>query len=288
MNDDSRQEDPSRIELFEALGHPVRVSIMEALKVSPLGFTDLKRRVGIESSGHLAFHLNRLGGLVRIDDAGSYCLTDDGSEALRLLNSLRAAKWQTYHAPTNIREWWNGNRKVIYGVIVVLAFISLSIFAYNSYSDYQSQRGAQKYAFYSAVATSHSQLTLCLSSIEKNDSATSIQALGAASALMDTLLLHYTSISQDFSDFLYATWSDRTYIAAVLGDIADRIRNGTCTSDDKHFISGCANATWYLENSLFPLGSPSLFEEFRIANLTANIDNFHALYAEGKALRGYG
>lgn len=45
--------DSSRAELFEALGHPVRMKILEFLGKAPLGFSELKKKVGIESSGHL-------------------------------------------------------------------------------------------------------------------------------------------------------------------------------------------------------------------------------------------
>ena len=58
----------TRAELFEALGHPMRVSILEALESKPLGFAEIKKTVGVESSGHLQFHLRKLAGLV--EDAG--------------------------------------------------------------------------------------------------------------------------------------------------------------------------------------------------------------------------
>lgn len=52
--------DSSRAELFEALGHPTRVKILKALGERPMGFAELKREVGIESGGHLQFHLGKL------------------------------------------------------------------------------------------------------------------------------------------------------------------------------------------------------------------------------------
>jgi DNA-binding HxlR family transcriptional regulator len=81
--------DSSRAELFEALGHPTRVKILRALETKPMGFAELKREVGIESSGHLQFHLGKLAGLVTTNAEGSYTLTDEGKEAIRVLKSAR-------------------------------------------------------------------------------------------------------------------------------------------------------------------------------------------------------
>jgi DNA-binding transcriptional ArsR family regulator len=71
-------------ELFEALGHPTRIRILQALNEIPLSFSELKREIGIDSSGHLTFHLSKLAGLVKTNTEGKYCLTDSGREALRV------------------------------------------------------------------------------------------------------------------------------------------------------------------------------------------------------------
>jgi hypothetical protein len=46
-----------------------------------MGFSEIKKAVGIESSGHLQFHLSKLFVLIRVDDQGNYSLTDDGRGA---------------------------------------------------------------------------------------------------------------------------------------------------------------------------------------------------------------
>ena len=73
-----------RAELFEALGHPTRIKILEQLANSPLSFSDLKKALNIESSGQLQFHLGKLQGLIKTAD-GNYSLTDEGKEALRIM-----------------------------------------------------------------------------------------------------------------------------------------------------------------------------------------------------------
>lgn len=85
MSQDSFNE--TRAELFEALGHPMRISILAALESRPMGFAEIKKSVGIESSGHLQFHLRKLGGLVQDARNGDYALTDGGRDALRVFRT---------------------------------------------------------------------------------------------------------------------------------------------------------------------------------------------------------
>jgi len=77
--------DTLRSKLFETLGHAVRMRILQCLGEERLNFSELKRRVGIESSGHIQFHLEKLNGLIKVTPEGKYALTDEGKEALRLL-----------------------------------------------------------------------------------------------------------------------------------------------------------------------------------------------------------
>ena len=79
---EDEQEDQRRAEIFDALGHPTRINIIKALSKETLGFADLKKKVGIDSSGHLQHHLNKLNGLIKTDEQGKYCLSDQGRDAL--------------------------------------------------------------------------------------------------------------------------------------------------------------------------------------------------------------
>lgn len=122
--------DSSRAELFEALGHPIRVKIIESLSKTPLSFSELKKRIGVESSGHLQFHLNKLNGLVETTSEGSYKLTDDGREALRIMGTMKET------AETDIgHDSKNGILKfsIAYSLIVfiVLIFLSLYLLSYQ-------------------------------------------------------------------------------------------------------------------------------------------------------------
>jgi DNA-binding transcriptional ArsR family regulator len=76
------EEDRQRAEIFDALGHPTRLAILKALSEGSMGFAELKKKSNIDSSGHLQHHLNKLNGLIKTDEYGKYCLSDQGNDAL--------------------------------------------------------------------------------------------------------------------------------------------------------------------------------------------------------------
>ncbi|MDG6941232.1 MAG: winged helix-turn-helix transcriptional regulator, partial [Nitrososphaerota archaeon] len=128
MAERESQFDASRAELFEALGHPARVQILRALERKPLGFAELKREVGIESSGHLQFHLRKLTGLVGTTSDGVYALTDEGREAIRVLNTTTTGSGQiAAKARTSLRrtDWTRPLLAVLLIGLVVLAGVAV-------------------------------------------------------------------------------------------------------------------------------------------------------------------
>jgi DNA-binding transcriptional ArsR family regulator len=84
---ESREFDSEKAEFFEALGHPTRIKLLEALAEGPHSFSELKKRLDIESSGNLSFHLGKLETLVKTNADGNYVLTDDGKEAVRVIEA---------------------------------------------------------------------------------------------------------------------------------------------------------------------------------------------------------
>ena len=75
-------------ELFEAISHPVRIKILKVLEKQPASFAFLKRRLDIESSGNLDYHLKKLAQLVAAREDGLYGLTDAGKEALLSIETI--------------------------------------------------------------------------------------------------------------------------------------------------------------------------------------------------------
>ena len=82
----------SKAEVFEALGHPTRIRILTDLSEKPLAFSELKRATGLQSNGLLTFHLGKLNDMVKLNSEGAYALTDDGREALRLIQTVHETK----------------------------------------------------------------------------------------------------------------------------------------------------------------------------------------------------
>jgi DNA-binding transcriptional ArsR family regulator len=69
--------------IFEALSHPTRVRILELVAEKELAFSALKRELGLESSGQLQHHLQKLSGLIITQkESGCYGLTSTGRRAL--------------------------------------------------------------------------------------------------------------------------------------------------------------------------------------------------------------
>ena len=62
---------------LRALSHPKRVAMVEELARGGLGFSELMRRIGIEDSSLMLFHVNKLKGIVERQN-GTYSLTKKG------------------------------------------------------------------------------------------------------------------------------------------------------------------------------------------------------------------
>jgi DNA-binding transcriptional ArsR family regulator len=84
-----KNEDSLKAALFDAISHPTRIRILRILSETPLGFADLKHRLGISSSGNLAHHLEKLATLIEYDEDGNYALSDGGHEAFLAIQAAR-------------------------------------------------------------------------------------------------------------------------------------------------------------------------------------------------------
>ena len=81
-------------EAFEAIAHPLRIKILKLLAERPMGFSELKRELGIKSSGKLDFHLKKLEGLITLNSSGKYTLTKEGYAALQAITTIKKYGWQ--------------------------------------------------------------------------------------------------------------------------------------------------------------------------------------------------
>jgi DNA-binding transcriptional ArsR family regulator len=131
MSDNSDDSfNASRAEVFEALGHPTRIRLLQCLSEKPLAFSELKRAAGIEGNGLLSFHLGKLGGLVKLNPEGAYTLTDEGREALRI---VEASKGESHGGSIQLPSVRPQHLKTILAALVVVLIIlaAASAIEYN-------------------------------------------------------------------------------------------------------------------------------------------------------------
>jgi len=82
-------EAPKNGEIFQALAHKVRRAIIRSLaERGERSFTELMEDAGLEDSSVMAFHMKKLGPLVRRNERGYYELTDLGWKAYKVLREL--------------------------------------------------------------------------------------------------------------------------------------------------------------------------------------------------------
>jgi DNA-binding HxlR family transcriptional regulator len=132
------ESDRQRAEVFDALGHPTRIVILKALQGDALGFAELKKKTGIDSSGHLQHHLNKLDGLIKTDDYGKYCLSDQGKDALLTVQTV-----ENTQVKPNPEKAHKNKRLTLKSVAVLLAvlLISSSAVALYEYSQTTALQG---------------------------------------------------------------------------------------------------------------------------------------------------
>jgi len=142
------EADRQRAEVFDALGHPTRIVILKALSEGAMGFAELKKRIGIESSGHLQHHLSKLDGLIKTDEQGKYCLSEQGKDALLSVQTVEEMAASGEKAGGFCINGWSG-KKVLKAAVALLAIMlvtssSLAILEYTQISQLQSEVNALK------------------------------------------------------------------------------------------------------------------------------------------------
>lgn len=119
-------QEAERAEIFDALGHPTRIFILKLLSHEALSFADLKRKMNIDSSGHLQHHLTKLNGLIKTDEHGNYRLSDTGNDALFAMQTVENA------SDKRRRKGLPRIRTLLNALIVALAVSSIILALYLS------------------------------------------------------------------------------------------------------------------------------------------------------------
>ena len=140
MEDTNRiEQDKQRAEVFDALGHPTRILILKVLSEGLLGFAELKKKTAIESSGHLQHHLTKLNGLIKIDEYGKYCLSDEGKDALLTVQTVENAT-----PKKKVKEQEYGHFRV--GLKPVALLLTVLLIASSAVAIYEYNQAAENRA----------------------------------------------------------------------------------------------------------------------------------------------
>jgi len=132
MEDERQAEkDRQRAEIFDALGHPTRILILKVLSEGSLGFADLKKKTAIESSGHLQHHLTKLNGLIKTDEYGKYCLSDEGKDALLTVQTVENTSPKSNKKERVYKGHFRVGLKPVAFLLMALLIISTAIAVYE-------------------------------------------------------------------------------------------------------------------------------------------------------------
>jgi len=89
-SDKDEKDSMSEASLFESIAHESRINALFILQNGPLGFSELKKKLSLTSSGNLQHHINKLGTLIEQNNDGQYTLTDNGREAVLAIQAIRS------------------------------------------------------------------------------------------------------------------------------------------------------------------------------------------------------
>lgn len=247
----------ARAELFEALGHPVRIRILQTLEREPMGFADLKKAVGIESSGHLSFHLGKLGGLLKVGQDGRYLLTDEGREALRVISVTR----NEGEGSIKVGTPRTGARNIAIVVLVVgmLLMASFSIFQQQQIGALNRSVASQQIGTVVINGTRYSYLDIPMQSI---NFPTSIRFNGVtfnltAPPLSGTFSAVVVSSAQQGGTFLQANQTGQPVTVRIFSlgtNVQVRFADGT--QESYSIANGVKNQTGVVYFSLQPALNP--------------------------------
>ena len=138
------EEDRRRAEVFDALSHPTRILILKALNEGPLGFADLKKKTGIESSGNLQHHLSKLNELVRNDQYGKYTLSDQGRDALHSVETVEQTVDSDLRQSNRTRNWKNHTTKKPVVITLAILLVVSSVVALFEYGQIGTPKHNQR------------------------------------------------------------------------------------------------------------------------------------------------
>jgi DNA-binding HxlR family transcriptional regulator len=114
--------------LFDSIAHETRIKALFLLQNEPLGFSELKRKLSLTSSGNLQHHINKLGALIDLNADGQYSLTDSGKEAILAIQAIRSIQDRL---KINVRATIFFGTLVFYAVELTVPFLTGTVNAWT-------------------------------------------------------------------------------------------------------------------------------------------------------------
>jgi DNA-binding transcriptional ArsR family regulator len=88
----NEQRENEYAQIFEAIAHPARIRLLQAINNHPHKFNELKTILGMKSSGNITHHLNKLEHFLEAQPDGNYTITIQGKRALFLVEVINQEK----------------------------------------------------------------------------------------------------------------------------------------------------------------------------------------------------
>jgi DNA-binding transcriptional ArsR family regulator len=251
----NRGEELSKEALFDSMGHPMRVKILEAVNGAPLSFSEIKRNVGIDSSGHLTFHLDKLKGLLKVNADGNYELTDDGKEALRLVSVFSTMRKERPEAP---KKDWKKNCNIVWAcaLIVVVVISAATIYAAcNTALVIRNDQG-KYYAwgqFWMNVDDARSNIHEAMNAVNANDFCAARYELAVAEVYLDLVVFQsygIIALGEDYSKLYNEGLHNIYLLKPTLSRIGESMTNGSVSDGQMAFLGNLASVLYYLLDSM--------------------------------------
>lgn len=139
--------------IFRSLKHPIRRKILRILVDKELAFSEILNSLSIDS-GHLSYHIENLGDLVKRFVNGKYGLSSIGVAAVDLMSGVEEAP--RLPAPTGKLRWKN-IRNILIGAVLVILMASV---AFNIHYSNSLQASMKKNRSASAHMASHFHISV--------------------------------------------------------------------------------------------------------------------------------
>jgi len=116
--------------IFKSLKHPIRRKMLRMLVGKQLGFSEILGILSIDS-GHLSYHIENLGDLVRHSENGKYELSSIGTAAVNLMSGVEEHP-QLLTSASRVKTRKIRNVFLVVGLVILVASMTLNIYYYDS------------------------------------------------------------------------------------------------------------------------------------------------------------